>query len=129
MSCHSLAGAPASVWLQEDVEKSIPKKEETIIDVELTMLQKQYYRAIFERNREFLCRSVGNDGKARGPKLLNLESQLRKCCNHPYLLEGVCCPSRSPAASPLRRHPQRACACSQMWRTARPCTQRIPSNC
>ena len=74
--------------LQEDVEKSIPKKEETIIDVELTLLQKQYYRAVFERNREFLCRGA-SDGKIKGPKLLNLESQLRKCCNHPFLLEGT----------------------------------------
>ncbi len=75
--------------LKEDVEKSIPKKEETIIDVQLTMLQKQYYRAVFERNREFLCRSNAADGKIKGPKLLNLESQLRKCCNHPFLLEGA----------------------------------------
>ncbi len=84
------------VWrgaAQEDVEKSIPKKEETIIDVELTLLQKQYYRAVFERNREFLCRPTAADGKMKGPKLLNLESQLRKCCNHPFLLEGAApCP-------------------------------------
>ena len=42
--------------VKEDVEKSIPPKEETIIDVELTTLQKKYYRAIFERNRHFLYR-------------------------------------------------------------------------
>lgn len=52
-------------------------------------LQKQYYRAIFERNREFLCRPAGAEGKVRGPRLLNMESQLRKCCNHPYLLDDV----------------------------------------
>lgn len=40
--------------VKEQVEKSIPPKEETIIDVELTTLQKKYYRAIFERNRQFL---------------------------------------------------------------------------
>lgn len=34
---------------KEDVATDIPAKEETIIDVELTTLQKQYYRAIFER--------------------------------------------------------------------------------
>ena len=27
---------------------------ETIVDVELTMLQKKYYRAIYERNRAYL---------------------------------------------------------------------------
>jgi len=39
---------------KEDVASDIPPKEETIIDVELTTLQKQYYRAIFERNHSFL---------------------------------------------------------------------------
>jgi len=32
--------------LKEDVEKSVPPKEETLIEVELTVLQKQYYRAL-----------------------------------------------------------------------------------
>ena len=41
---------------KEDVEKSIPPKEETIIDVELTTLQKKYYRAIFEKNRAYVPR-------------------------------------------------------------------------
>ena len=69
-----------------DVEKNLPPKEEIIIDVELTNLQKGYYRAIYERNREFLTTSVG--GKSL-PQLLNVQMQLRKCCNHPFLLPGV----------------------------------------
>lgn len=69
----------------KNVEKSIPPKEETIIDVELTMLQKQYYRAIFERNRTFLSRGVD---KSMG-QLINIEMELRKCCNHPFLIRGV----------------------------------------
>lgn len=40
--------------VKEDVAKDIPAKEETIIDVELTSIQKQYYRAIFEHNHAFL---------------------------------------------------------------------------
>ena len=36
------------------VEKSVPPKEEIIIDVELTVPQKQYYRAIYEMNTSFL---------------------------------------------------------------------------
>lgn len=40
--------------LKETVEKSIPPKQETIIDIELTTLQKKYYRAIYEKNRKFL---------------------------------------------------------------------------
>ena len=42
--------------LKRQVAKSIPAMKETVIDVELTTLQKQYYRAIFEKNREFLYR-------------------------------------------------------------------------
>ncbi len=39
---------------KEDVTKDIPPKEETVIDVELTMVQKKYYRAIYERNHSVL---------------------------------------------------------------------------
>jgi superfamily II DNA or RNA helicase len=78
---------------KEDVEKSIPKKEETVVDVELTMMQKQYYRALFERNRAFLSRasagSVGQAKKQAVPALLNLETELRKCCNHVFLIKGA----------------------------------------
>jgi len=42
--------------MKEDVEKAIAPKEETIIEVELTRLQKKYYRAILERNFENLTR-------------------------------------------------------------------------
>jgi hypothetical protein len=40
--------------MKESVAKSIPPKDETIIDIELTTLQKKYYRAIYERNSTFL---------------------------------------------------------------------------
>lgn len=53
--------------------------------VELTDIQKQYYRAIYDQNTKFLLR-----GKARaqdGPTLMNLAMELRKCCNHPYLIK------------------------------------------
>ena len=73
--------------LKEDVEKKVPPKEETLIEVELTVLQKQYYRALYEKNVQFLHR---NKRKASdGPSLNNLAMQLRKCCNHPFLLNGV----------------------------------------
>jgi SNF2 family DNA or RNA helicase len=72
--------------VKEDVAKDIPAKEETVIDVELTSIQKQYYRAIFEHNHAFL-----NLGATRQtvPKLMNIQMELRKVCNHPFLLEGV----------------------------------------
>ncbi|GMF22171.1 unnamed protein product [Phytophthora fragariaefolia] len=71
--------------VKEDVEKSIPPKEETIVDVELTTMQKKYYRAIFERNRSFL--NMGASGTVAN--LVNVEMELRKCCNHPFLIRGV----------------------------------------
>jgi chromodomain-helicase-DNA-binding protein 7 len=73
--------------LKEDVEKSVPPKEETLIEVELTVLQKQYYRALYEKNVQFLHRDVKR--ALDGPSLNNLSMQLRKCCNHPFLLKGV----------------------------------------
>jgi len=103
--------------VKEDVAKDIPPKEETIIDVELTTLQKQYYRAIFERNLGVLKLAKGiahitdphiihphihtsshhthshitNHTSYIGnmPKLMNIQMELRKCCNHPFLVHGV----------------------------------------
>ena len=72
--------------VKEDVAKDIPAKEETVIDVELTSIQKQYYRAIFEHNHAFL--SIGAQRNV-APKLMNIQMELRKVCNHPFLLDGV----------------------------------------
>jgi chromodomain-helicase-DNA-binding protein 7 len=72
--------------VKEDVAKDIPAKEETLIDVELTSIQKQYYRAIFEHNHSFL--NMGNSRNV-APKLMNIQMELRKCCNHPFLLDGI----------------------------------------
>lgn len=69
--------------LKEDVEKNLPTKEETIIEVELTSFQKKYYRALYEKNREFLMHNKGGVDSA------NIVMELRKCCNHPFLLDGV----------------------------------------
>ena len=72
--------------VKEDVATDIPAKYETVIDVELTTIQKQYYRAIFEKNMAFLARAAQG---AAVPKLMNIQMELRKCCNHPHLIEGV----------------------------------------
>ena len=63
--------------MKEAVEKSIPQKEETIIDIELTTLQKKYYRAIYEKNLTFLRQGVS---RSNMPRLVNMEIELRKCC-------------------------------------------------
>jgi SNF2 family DNA or RNA helicase len=72
--------------VKEDVAKDIPAKEETVIDVELTSIQKQYYRAIFEHNHAFL--SIGATRQS-APKLSNIQMELRKVCNHPFLIDNV----------------------------------------
>uniref|UniRef100_A0A8C8SFP0 Chromodomain helicase DNA binding protein 8 n=1 Tax=Pelusios castaneus TaxID=367368 RepID=A0A8C8SFP0_9SAUR len=72
--------------LKEDVEKNLAPKQETIIEVELTNIQKKYYRAILEKNFSFLSKGAGHTNM---PNLLNTMMELRKCCNHPYLINGA----------------------------------------
>mgnify|MGYP001238818861 CR=1 FL=1 len=71
--------------MKEDVEKSLKPKEETIVEVELTNIQKKYYRGILEKNFTFLKQSTN----ANVPNLMNTMMELRKCCIHPYLLNGA----------------------------------------
>ena len=71
--------------MKEDVEKSLKPKEETIVEVELTNIQKKYYRGILERNFTFLKSSTNSNV----PNLMNTMMELRKCCIHPYLLNGA----------------------------------------
>ncbi len=82
---HSLIQPYLLRRMKEDVEKSVPPKQETIVEVELTAVQKQYYRALYEQNTEFLMQG----GIRNGPSLMNLAMELRKCCNHPYLIKGA----------------------------------------
>lgn len=72
--------------IKEDVEKSLPPKEETIVEVALTSVQKRFYRAIFEKNTVYLFRGLKASNQ---PSLMNVMMELRKCCNHPYLVRGV----------------------------------------
>lgn len=72
--------------LKEDVEKSLAPKEETVVEVELTNIQKKYYRGILERNFSFLTKGTTYSNI---PNLMNTMMELRKCCIHPYLLNGA----------------------------------------
>ncbi len=72
---------------KDNVENTIPPKEEIIIEVELTIPQKQYYRAIYEQKTGFLYK--GERGAKDGPSLSNLAMLLRLCCNHPFLIKGA----------------------------------------
>ncbi|KAL3998658.1 SNF2 N-terminal domain family protein [Acanthocheilonema viteae] len=69
--------------LKEDVEKTLQPKEETIIEIQLSNTQKKYYRAILERNFSHLCKGTSV------PSLMNAMMELRKCCNHPFLINGA----------------------------------------
>uniref|UniRef100_A0A8D0CYS4 Chromodomain helicase DNA binding protein 6 n=1 Tax=Sander lucioperca TaxID=283035 RepID=A0A8D0CYS4_SANLU len=72
--------------LKDDVEKNLAPKQETIIEVELTNIQKKYYRAILEKNFSFLSKGANQHNM---PNLINTMMELRKCCNHPYLITGA----------------------------------------
>ena len=72
--------------LKEDVEKSIPLKSETIIEVEMTDMQRAYYKAIIERNFLFLRQGAKSNNM---PNLINTMLELRKCCIHPLLIKGA----------------------------------------
>ena len=72
--------------VKEDVEKSLPPKEETILEVTLTPIQKQFYKAIYEKNTGFLFKGTK---PSNAPSLMNVMMELRKCCNHPFLIRGA----------------------------------------
>ena len=72
---------------KEEVEHSIPPLQETIIDIEMTTVQKTIYRALYEKNKSVLSKGVINTNFATS--LNNLEMQLRKCCNHPFLIKEI----------------------------------------
>lgn len=48
--------------MKEDVEQSIPPLVETIIDVEMTNIQKTIYRALYEKNKNLLVKGVSGVG-------------------------------------------------------------------
>eukprot|EP00850_Spirogloea_muscicola_P020496 SM000218S06592 [mRNA] locus=s218:55963:63493:+ [translate_table: standard] len=68
----------------KDVEKSLPPKIERILRVEMSPLQRQYYKWILERNFRDL-----NKGVRQQVSLLNIVVELKKCCNHPFLFESA----------------------------------------
>ncbi|CAO3585468.1 unnamed protein product [Absidia cylindrospora] len=67
-----------------DVEKSMPIKEEILVEVQLTDAQKEWYLAILKNNFDSLITANRNLSQLR-----NIMMELQKCCIHPYLLEGA----------------------------------------
>jgi chromodomain-helicase-DNA-binding protein 7 len=73
--------------LKEEVENSIPPLQETVVEVGLTKLQTVYYKGIYGENKYMLSKLGTNSSKT--VHLNNMDIQLRKCCNHLFLLKGV----------------------------------------
>ncbi|XP_033870766.3 chromodomain-helicase-DNA-binding protein 1 isoform X1 [Acipenser ruthenus] len=69
--------------VKKDVEKSLPAKVEQILRVEMSAIQKQYYKWVLTRNYKAL--SKGTKGSTSG--FLNIMMELKKCCNHCYLIK------------------------------------------
>lgn len=68
--------------VKKDVEKSLPAKVEQILRVEMSSIQKQYYRWILTKN--FAALNKGLKGNANS--FLNIVMELKKCCNHAQLI-------------------------------------------
>jgi len=71
--------------LKVDVAKGLPPKTETLVMVGMSKMQKQLYKKLLLRDIESI---TSNNNKSQ-TAVLNIVMQLRKCCGHPYLFEGV----------------------------------------
>uniref|UniRef100_G3NKE9 Chromodomain helicase DNA binding protein 5 n=1 Tax=Gasterosteus aculeatus aculeatus TaxID=481459 RepID=G3NKE9_GASAC len=78
---HDLLGPHMLRRLKVDVFKNMPSKTELIVRVELSPMQKKYYKFILTRNFE----ALNSKGGGNQVSLLNIMMDLKKCCNHPYL--------------------------------------------
>lgn len=63
----------------------MPSKSEFIVRVELSPMQKKYYKYILTRNFE----ALNPKGGGQSVSLLNIMMDLKKCCNHPYLFPAA----------------------------------------
>lgn len=71
--------------VKKDVEKSLPAKVEQILRVEMTPIQKQYYKWILTKNYNALRKGV----KGSTNTFLNIVIELKKCCNHALLTKPM----------------------------------------
>lgn len=81
--------------VKKDVEKSLPAKVEQILRVEMTSVQKTYYKWILTKNYKALSKGV--KGSLSG--FTNIIMELKKCCNHATLIRPMDEPSSSANTS------------------------------
>merc|ERR1719402_859276 len=67
--------------IKKDVEKSLPSKVEQILRVDMSKLQKQYYKYILTKNYKELTK----DNHGSIVSFVNIMMELKKCCNHAFL--------------------------------------------
>ncbi|XP_069776242.1 chromodomain-helicase-DNA-binding protein 3 isoform X4 [Narcine bancroftii] len=99
---HDLLGPHMLRRLKADVFKNMPSKTELIVRVELSTMQKKYYKFILTRNFD----ALNSKGGGNQVSLLNIMMDLKKCCNHPYLfpvaaMEGAKLPNGAYEGSGL----------------------------
>ena len=70
--------------LKSEVSTNIPPKKEIYVECQLTKAQRDMYLEILSKNY-----SIINEGGGSKSALSNILMNLRKCCNHPYLFDGV----------------------------------------
>ncbi|CBZ53027.1 hypothetical protein NCLIV_028160 [Neospora caninum Liverpool] len=70
--------------VKKDVEKSMPKKVESILRVEMSPLQLKFYRLILTKNFDLLAKKGGGNRSS----LQNICMELKKVCNHPFLCQS-----------------------------------------
>ncbi|KAL6553158.1 hypothetical protein OROGR_007000 [Orobanche gracilis] len=79
--------------LESDIRNGV--LEETILKVGMSQMQKQYYRAFLQKDKELINMAleqedcVGTKWSIQRKRFLRTARQLLKCCNHPYLFAGA----------------------------------------
>ncbi|XP_037933405.1 chromodomain-helicase-DNA-binding protein Mi-2 homolog [Teleopsis dalmanni] len=82
---HEMLGPHMLRRLKADVLKNMPSKSEFIVRVELSTMQKKFYKFILTKNYEALNSKSGGNSCS----LINVMMDLKKCCNHPYLFPSA----------------------------------------